>query len=108
MFDHSADKIILIRINSYGAKEKDRESSEAIYATLFDVDIYHKDSKLTKSVGQCNNSVGGGVTEYESAGLSDVRQQDDAVYYVSACVLHTASKWLQNSMEKTFGESGMG
>ena len=30
------------------------------------------------------------------------------VYYVAACVLHAASKWLQNAIEKTFGESRMG
>ena len=48
------------------------------------------------------------MTEGSASGLSAVKQQDDAVYYVATCVLHAASKPLQTSMEKTFGESGLG
>ena len=36
------------------------------------------------------------------------RLQHNSVYYVAACMLHVASKLLQNSMEKHFGESGLG
>ena len=39
MFDHSADKIILIRLNSGGVKVKDREAAESIDAALCNVDI---------------------------------------------------------------------
>ena len=30
------------------------------------------------------------------------------MYYVSACMLHAASKLLKHFLEKTFGESGLG
>ena len=55
MFDHSADKIILIRLNSDGTKGKEGESAEAIYATLCDLYIYRMDIKRTKAVDQCTN-----------------------------------------------------
>ena len=52
MFDHYVDKKTSTRINSDGAKGRDREAAEAIDATLCDVDIYRKDGKRTKAVGQ--------------------------------------------------------
>ena len=93
MFDHSVDKIIPIRLNSDGAEGKDIESAKAIDATLCDVYIYYKDSKRTKAVRQCTKSIGVGVTEGASAGLSAVKRQYNMVYYVSTCVLHAASKF---------------
>ena len=62
MFDHYADKLISIRLNSDGEKVKDKESAETIGATLWDVDIYRKDGKLTKAVEQCTNFGEVGVT----------------------------------------------
>ena len=108
MFDNSADKIILARFNSDGAKVNYREASEAIDNTLCNVDIYLKDGKRIKAVGQWNDSGGGGVTKGEAESLFDVRGQDNPVYYMAACVLHVASKMLQNAMEKNFGDSGLG
>ena len=108
IFDHSVDKIIPIRLNSDSAKGKDREAAEVIDATLCDLYIYRKDGKRTKAVGQCNDYGGGLVTKGAAAVLSAVKQQDDAVYYMAACVLYAASKSLQNSTEKNFGESGLG
>ena len=55
MFDHSGDKIISFRLKIVSAKGKDGEAGEAIDATLFDIDIYRKDIKKTKVVGQCTN-----------------------------------------------------
>ena len=108
MFEHSADKIILIRINNDGAKVKDGEDAEEIYAILCDVDIYCKDEKKTKYIGQCNDYGGGGVTKGAAEGLSAISKQDKAVYYVAECMLHAASKLLKNDTEKTFVESGLG
>ena len=108
MFDHSADKISSIRLNSNGTIGKHGESAEEIYATLWDVDIYCEDSKKTKYVGQCIDSGRVIVTEGAAAGLSAGRRQDGAVYYMATYVLHAASKSLQNTTEKTFGESGLG
>ena len=48
------------------------------------------------------------MTEGTASVLSSIRQQDNVVYYVAACMLHATSKALQNSMEKTFGKSGLG
>ena len=48
------------------------------------------------------------MTEGAAAGLSAGRRQDGAVYYMATYVLHAASKSLQNTTEKTFGESGLG
>ena len=48
------------------------------------------------------------MTTSAAAGISDVRRQDDAMYYVAMCMLHSASKSLKNSTEKNFGESGTG
>ena len=107
-FDHYADKITLIRLNSDSSKEKYGEDAEEIDDTLCDVDIYCKDEKKTKYIGQCNDYGGGGVTKGSAEGLSAVRKQDDAVYYVDECMLHAASKLLQNDTEKTFVESGLG
>ena len=56
MFDHYADKLISIRLNSDGAKVKGREAAEAIDTTLCNVDIYCKYRKQTKAVSQCTNS----------------------------------------------------
>ena len=56
MFDHYGDTIISIRLNSDSAKGKDGEADEAIDATLRNVDIYRKDVKKTKDIGQCTNS----------------------------------------------------
>ena len=108
MFDHSTDKIILIRNNIDGTKGKDGEDSEAIDAALCSVDIYYRYGKQAKAVGQCTDSGGEGVTEGEAEGLSAVRRQDDVLYYVATCVLHAAPKSLQNTMEKNFCESGLG
>ena len=108
MFVHSADNIISIRLNSDSTRVKYGESYKSIEATLCDVYIYRKDGKRTKSVGQFAYSGGGGVTNGAASGLSNVRQQDYVVYYVAACVSHVASKLLQNAVEKTSGESGLG
>ena len=107
MFDYSVDKIILIRLNCDGAKVKYEEYSDSIDATLCNVDIYRKDGRQTKAVGQCTECGGGVVAKGVSAGLSAVRQQDYAVYHVAAYELHASSQSLQNSMEKTFGELGL-
>ena len=108
MFDHSGDKIISTRLNSVSAKGKDGDAGEAIDATLFDVDIYRKDRKQTKVIGQCTNSGGGGINEVTSAGLSSVKKQDIAMYCMATCMLHAEAKALQNTMENNFGESGLG
>ena len=73
MFDHSADKILPIRLNSDGVEGKDGKADEAIDDTLCDVDIYCKEGKLTKAIGHCTNSGGGGVNKVAAAGLSSVR-----------------------------------
>ena len=108
MFDHYVIKITSIRLNSDGAKGKDEESAKAIESTLYNVDIYCKDGKQTKAVGQCTNSGRGVVTWGAEAGLSDVKQQGDVVYYMDGCMLHAASKLLQNATEKTFEKLGLG
>ena len=86
MFDHYANKIILSRLRSDGAKGKGGESAQAMDATLCGVDIYCKEYKRIKSVCQCNNYGGVGVTKGVAAGLSDVNKQYDGLYYVAACV----------------------
>ena len=108
MFDHSEDIIILIRLNSDGAKGKDGEYTGTIDTTHFDVDVYPKGGKRTKAVGQFTDSGRGGVTEGAAAGLSAVRRKNDALYYVAACVLRAASKLLQNDTEKNFSELVLG
>ena len=80
-------------LNSDGAKGKDREASEAIDATLCGVDIFRKDIKRTKAVGQSTNYGGVGVTEGAATGLSAVSQQYNVVFSVAACVLHAASRY---------------
>ena len=50
MFDHYADKMILIRLNSDGTNGKYVEASEEITTTFCDVDIYCKYRKRTKAM----------------------------------------------------------
>ena len=48
------------------------------------------------------------MTKGAATDLYDFRQQDNVLSCEDSCVLRAASNSLQNSMEKTFGESGLG
>ena len=75
-------------------------------ATLCGVDIYCKEYKRIKSVCQCNNYGGVGVTKGVAAGLSDVNKQYDGLYYVAACVFMRHHSHLKNPYRRLLVSQG--
>ena len=98
-FDHDGDKVVSVRVNSDGAKGQNSEAAEAIDCSLKEIDKYRSDGKLTRLVGQCTDSGGGGTKEGVAEAISSIGRADDDTYYIATCALHALSKSLQNATE---------